>query len=99
MNKKRTSLDSIMSRNVAAQPAEAPVAPPTEAATTRPRERVKGTQPYTAYIPDPAYEQLRRLAFEEREKMHKYLLDGLDMVFRQKGLPTIAELKAKAGGQ
>ena len=40
-------------------------------------------------------EQLRKLAFDEEGKMHDYLLEGLDLVFRQRGLPGIAELKKK----
>jgi hypothetical protein len=41
----------------------------------------------------PVYEQLRRLAFEERRKMHQLLMEGLDRVFRDRGLPGLADLK------
>lgn len=49
----------------------------------------------TVYIPLDAYEQLRRLAFEERKKMHDYILAGLDRVFEERGLPSISELQQR----
>ncbi len=98
MSKKRTSLDAILSRTVNTAPAEPPAAPPSEPEPPRRRERVKGTVAHSTYLPIPVHEQLRRLAFDERRKMHDYLLDGLDLVFRQKGLPTIAELKGRGEG-
>ena len=49
----------------------------------------------TAYLPAPVHEQIRRLAFEERVKMHDYIMEGLDLVFKKRGLPSIAELKSK----
>jgi hypothetical protein len=49
----------------------------------------------SVYLTPPVHEQLRTLAFQERKNMHDYLLEGLDLVFRQRGLPSIAELNAK----
>ncbi|MCX7087152.1 MAG: hypothetical protein NTV00_03760 [Methylococcales bacterium] len=49
----------------------------------------------TAYIPLPVYDQLRRLAFEEERKMHDYLMEGLDLVFKNRGLPAINEITRK----
>jgi hypothetical protein len=46
----------------------------------------------TVYLPPGAYEQLRRLAFEERVKMHQLLMEGLDRVFQARGLPGLREL-------
>ena len=54
------------------------------------RPRVKQQ---TAYLPLPVYEQLRRLAFDETTKMHTLLMEGLDRVFEDRGLLSIAELK------
>lgn len=51
-----------------------------------------GIKQQTAYLPEPVYEQLRRLAFEERRKMHDYIMEGLDRVFRDRGLASIEEL-------
>lgn len=96
MAKKRTSLDAILRDNVKAPPAE----PPLSAAAPPParREKVKGTRQMSVYPPIPAYEQLRQLAHDEHGKMHDYLILGLDLVFRQKGLPSLAELMARDGG-
>ena len=47
----------------------------------------------TAYLPVAVHEQLRRLAFEERSKMHDYIMEGLDRVFQDRGLPSISDLK------
>jgi hypothetical protein len=99
MSRKRTSLDSILSRTVeAARPATPPSAtPPSSLAAgagraTRAQPNVKQQ---TAYLPAPVHEQLRRLAFEERAKMHDYLIEGLDLVFRKRGLPGVDELNGR----
>jgi hypothetical protein len=47
---------------------------------------------HTAYLPRAVHEQLRKLAFEENGKMHDYLIEGLDRVFADRGLPTVKEL-------
>ncbi len=49
----------------------------------------------SAYLAVPVYEQVRRLAFEENTKMHTLLMEGLDWVFKNRGLPSIAELTSK----
>lgn len=46
----------------------------------------------TVYLPPPVHRQLRALAFEEERKMHDYLMEGLDLVFRKRGLKSVAEL-------
>ena len=70
MSRKRTSLDAILDL-----PTAGPAAPPAPApAGTSRRPEVKQQ---TVYLPLAAYEQLRRLAFEERVKMHQLLMEGL----------------------
>ena len=51
-----------------------------------------GKKQLTAYLPFPVYEQLRVLGFEERKKLHDYLMEGLDKVFAERGLQSIEEL-------
>ncbi len=46
----------------------------------------------TVYLPSAVHEQLRQLAFEERRKMHDYLVEGLDRVFKNRGLKPYVEL-------
>lgn len=89
MSRKRTSLDAIL-----APPAAA--AGPAEAAPPAPAGLRPGVKQQTVYLPLPVYEQLRRVAFDERVKMHQLLLEGLDRVFRERGLPGLDELRARA---
>ncbi len=89
MSRKRTSLDALLQTETPAEPA--PVTPP-------PARRRPSVRQQTVYLPIPVYEQLRRLAFEERVKMHSLLMEGLDRVFRDRGLPAIAELRSRAAG-
>jgi hypothetical protein len=46
----------------------------------------------TVYLPPAVHEQLRQLAFEERKKMHDNLVEGLDRVFKNRGLKPYVEL-------
>jgi hypothetical protein len=94
MSKKRTSLDAIVNRSmIETQPEAQPVLG--AAGTTLEAGNRPGFKQQTAYLPLAVHEQIRRLAFEERAKMHDYILEGLDLVFRKRGLPGIEELKRK----
>lgn len=46
----------------------------------------------TVYVPAAVYDQWRELAFTERKKMHDYLIEGLNRVFKDRGLKPIEEL-------
>jgi hypothetical protein len=92
-NKKRTSLDAVLGLHAGEQQDERFGV--TEPPLQQPSTRRAGIKQQTAYLPHPVYEQLRKLAFEERRKMHDYILEGLDRVFRDRGLPSIAELIGK----
>ena len=46
------------------------------------------------YLPDPAYEALRKIAFEERLKIHDLVLEGIDAALRRRGYPSVENLKA-----
>ena len=56
-----------------------------------------GADPRLASLGGPllARLSLRALAFEERRKMHDLLMEGLDMVFKQRGLRSIEDLTGK----
>ncbi|MDX6750681.1 hypothetical protein SH611_12740 [Geminicoccaceae bacterium 1502E] len=88
MSRKRTSLDAILQSPPAA-PAAVPAPPPAAAAPPR-----RAVRQQTVYLPEPVHDQLRKLAFDERVKMHGLLMEGLDRVFRDRGLPGLAELTA-----
>jgi hypothetical protein len=93
MTKKRTSLTAVL--GVETKPAVDTAASPPASLTTKPAGRRPGIKQQTAYLPEPVYEQLRKLAFDERRRMHDYILEGLDRVFRNRGLSSIEELTRK----
>ena len=59
--------------------------------------RRPGIKQQTAYLPEPVYEQLRKLAFDERRRIHSYIMEGLDRVFHDRGLPSVEALTGKHG--
>ena len=95
MSKKRTSLEAVLSEtpSVAEPKSTLRKDSPNNTATTSGRR--SGVKQQTAYLALPVYEQVRRLAFEENTKMHTLLMEGLDRVFKDRGLPSIAELTDK----
>jgi hypothetical protein len=46
------------------------------------------------YLPEPVYEVLRKIAFDERKKIHDLATEGIDAVLRRRGYPSIETLKA-----
>lgn len=61
---------------------------PTRKVVEAPPKVLTNVKQHTAYLPLPVHEQPRKLAFEENRKMHDYLIDGLDRVFADRGLPA-----------
>jgi hypothetical protein len=45
------------------------------------------------YLPEPVYEVLRKIAFEERLKIHDLVLEGIDLALRRRGYPSVENLK------
>ena len=46
------------------------------------------------YLPEPVYEVLRKIAFDERVKIHDLVLEGIDAALRRRGYPSVESLKA-----
>ena len=61
-----------------------------------PRPDIKHT---SVYLPEAAYEVLRRVAFDERRKIHDLLMEAVELVLKKRGYPTIEEMKAKGKGR
>ena len=57
-----------------------------------PAHRKPATIQQTVYLPPAVHEQLRELAFAERVKVHAILMEGLDLVFKARGLKPLSEL-------
>jgi hypothetical protein len=47
------------------------------------------------YLPEPVYEALRKIAFEERVKIHDVVLEGIDIALRRRGYASIESLTGK----
>jgi hypothetical protein len=45
------------------------------------------------YLLEPVYESLRKIAFDERVKMHDLVLEGIDAALRRRGYPSVESLK------
>lgn len=61
--------------------------PPRTAATLKQRARQM-----SVYLEPPVYDQLRDIAHAERAKMHGLMLEALDLLFKQRGARSIAQL-------
>jgi len=46
------------------------------------------------YLPEPVYEALRKIAFDERLKIHDLVLEGIDLALRRRGYPPVENLRA-----
>lgn len=91
MARKRTSLSAILNEPAHERAGDNRM-DAEGAQATQPKSKRPTVKQQTVYLPLPVYEQLRTLAFEERRKMHDYLLEGLDRVFTDRGLPPVQAL-------
>lgn len=76
----------------AATPAHDPM--PTAKPLRQPTTKTRTVQ-QTVYLPPRVYDQLRKVAFDERVKMHDLLMEGLSLAFERRGLPTVEALSDK----
>lgn len=92
--KPRRTLSAALAREgEVAEPQTPGKQPALPEATTAPG--APDTVRYTAYLPRPVYRQLKELAFTHDRKMHEFVLEGLDLVFREHGLRSIHDLTAQ----
>jgi hypothetical protein len=96
MSKPRRTVLSGIVAPLAREPQSLP-ARPAEPAPSAPRRSStkEATIQQTVYLPPPVHEQLRELAFSERVKMHAIIMEGLDAVFRARGLKSVSDLTGK----
>ena len=95
MSKKRTSLEAVLGATSSVAEPKSTLREDSPNNTATASGKRPGIKQQTAYLALPVYEQVRRLAFEENTKMHTLLMEGLDRVFKDRGLPSIAELTDK----
>jgi hypothetical protein len=48
----------------------------------------------SVYFPTPVYEVLRKVAFDERTKIHDLVMEGIDTILQRRGYPSIERLKS-----
>jgi hypothetical protein len=51
----------------------------------------------SVYLEAPVYDALREIAHVERIKLHPLILEGIDLVLKKRGAPSIKELTKKVG--
>ena len=95
MSKKRTSLEAVLGETSSVPEPKSTLREDSPNNTATTSSKRPGIKQQTAYLALPVYEQVRRLAFEENTKMHTLLMEGLDRVFKDRGLPSITELTGK----
>lgn len=112
-NRKRTSLDALISPAEADTPRRAVSSTEGRSGKARvtkkaaARDATEATEAksevvrQTLYLPLPVFDQLRDLFFEEqrgqvkRRRMHDYFLEGIDLLFKNRGLKSIEELTGR----
>jgi hypothetical protein len=65
---------------------------PAQPGGRRPRPDIVHT---SVYLPDAVYEALRKVAFDERCRIHDLLIQGVELALKKRGYLPIVELKAK----
>ena len=102
----KPSLKSIIASSVAAPPPGPAVVPfqaakPGRApASALPEHESKPTlkeraKQLSVYLEPAVYDQLRDIAYAERSKIHSLMLEGLDLLFRDRGARSINDLEAR----
>ena len=46
------------------------------------------------YLPGPVHDALRKIAYDERVKIHDLVVEGIDAALKRRGYPSIESLKA-----
>ena len=91
------------------QPTAAPPPPAREVVALKPQRTPRVQQPagegtlkqrahqLSLYLEGPVYDRLREIAFHERTKLHPLILEGIDLLLKKRGAPSIKELTKKTG--
>jgi hypothetical protein len=94
----KPSLKSIVAASVPSPPPDASLV---RLAPVQPRAPVnlQGTlkeraKQLSVYLEPPVYDQLREIAYTERTKIHALMLEGLDLLFRDRGARSLRDLEA-----
>jgi hypothetical protein len=61
----------------------------------RPPHKLHGKTHSSLYLPEGVYEALRKIAFDERRKIHDLVMEGIDAVLRRRSYPAVNSLREK----
>ena len=98
----KPSLKSILASSAPAGQPHISAVTPFPPAQLRPQPvRSTGTlkqraKQLSVYLEPAVYDQLREIAYTERSKSHSLLLEGLELLFRDRGARSIKELEGKS---
>lgn len=101
----KPSLKSIIASSVASAPSSPEVVPfkavqsgnkraETSQTTSKSTLKERAKQ-LSVYLEPAVYDQLRDIAYAERTKIHTLMLEGLDLMFRDRGARSIDDLEKK----
>lgn len=98
----KPSLKSIVAASVPATPqphsSVVQLSPPAQESAVKARATLKErAKQMSVYLEPPVYDQLRDIAHTERTKIHTLILEGLDLLFRDRGARSIQDLTEKRG--
>lgn len=74
------------------QPTPEPTRPAARKEAAKQAPLKKRSVQQTLYLDQQVHDQLRELAFHERKAMHGLVLEGLDLLFKKRGLKSLAQL-------
>jgi hypothetical protein len=94
----KTNLSALIADEVApvAKPEE-PAAPPPPAAAAaqagpRPGTLKARTHQFSLYLEPAVHDKLREIAFVERVKIHQLVMEGVDLLLKKRGQPSVKKL-------
>ena len=93
--KQRKGIDDLIGESLEAAPTETPER--TTEGIIQPERKPQRTKRTgiintSLYLPKPVLRQIKELAVTEDVKSHDLYLEGIDMLFKHRGLPSISEL-------
>jgi len=96
-NRKSPGLDALKNAGANIQGEVVQETAPVEAVVAAAPDKSKGkNKAFPLHLPVEVHEALRELSFHERKSMSVLLREGVDFVFKNRGMPTIEELQKKA---
>jgi hypothetical protein len=94
----RTNLAAIVAGDVVPAvrpeepPAPLPAPPPAVPVGPRPGTLKARTHQFSLYLEPAVHEKLREIAYVERVKIHQLVMEGVDLLLKARGQPSVKQL-------